>query len=116
MDTGSLGASAAGLEIRELPGESVARAARHFNENRHPQLNDCFALALAEDIDDCVLLTGDGALRRVAEENGVEVRGVLWIIDQLEAKWCPFAGSTRCLKRFVTMSSFSSRRLRSSVG
>jgi predicted nucleic acid-binding protein len=73
-----------GLEVRELPGPSVERAARYFNEHRRLKLNDCFALALSEDVDDSILLTGDGTLRRVAEEKGVEVRGVLWTIDELE--------------------------------
>ena len=48
------------------------------------KLNDCFALALAEDIEDSILLTGDGPLRDISRGNGVEVRGVLWITDELE--------------------------------
>ncbi len=73
-----------GLEIRELPGASVIRAQRYFNEYNPLKLNDCFALALAEEIEDSILLTGDGPLRDVAKSNGVEVRGVLWITDELE--------------------------------
>ncbi len=73
-----------GLEVRSLPGPSVARAQRHRNLNPRLKLNDCFALSLAEDIDDGLLLTGDGLLRRVAGECGVEARGVLWATDQLE--------------------------------
>jgi predicted nucleic acid-binding protein len=73
-----------GLEIRDLPGPSVQRAQRHFNQHRRLKLNDCFALALAEDTQDSILLTGDGSLRRIAEADGIEVRGVLWITDELE--------------------------------
>jgi hypothetical protein len=73
-----------GLEVRELPGASVQRATGYFNRHRRLNLNDCFALALSEDIQGSVLLTGDGLLRRVAVDNGVEARGVLWIIDELE--------------------------------
>ena len=73
-----------GLEIRELPGPSVARAQRYFNEHRPLKMNDCFALALAEDIADSILLTGDGPLREISRGSGVEVRGVLWITDELE--------------------------------
>lgn len=73
-----------GLQIGELPGPSVERAARHFNEHRRLQMKDCFALALAQDFDDSILLTGDSLLRRVAEDVGLEVRGVLWVIDQFE--------------------------------
>ena len=73
-----------GLEVRELPGASVTRAQRYFNEHNPLQLNDCFALALAEDIEDSILLTGDGPLRNISRGKGIEVRGVLWITDELE--------------------------------
>ena len=73
-----------GLEIRDLAGASVTRAQRYFNEHNPLKLNDCFALALAEDIEDSILLTGDGPLRDMSSGNGVEVRGVLWITDELE--------------------------------
>jgi hypothetical protein len=46
-----------GLEVRELPGESVVRAAEYFNQHKRLKLNDCFALSLAEDIDESILLT-----------------------------------------------------------
>lgn len=74
-----------GLEVRDLPGPSVTRAAQYYNRHKRLKLNDCFALALAEDIKDSILLTGDGPLRAVAEGNGVEVHGVLWLTDELEA-------------------------------
>lgn len=70
-----------GLEVRELPGPSVQRAARYFNKHRRLKLNDCFALTLAEDTKDSILLTGDGQLRRIAQASGIEVRGVHWITD-----------------------------------
>jgi predicted nucleic acid-binding protein len=73
-----------GLEIRELPGPSVQRAAHYFNQHRRLKLNDCFALTLAEDTKESILLTGDGQLRRIAQAKGIEVRGVLWITDELE--------------------------------
>jgi hypothetical protein len=73
-----------GLEVRDLPGTSVQRAQRYFNQHRRLKLNDCFALALAEDTDKSILLTGDGLLRRIAEDHGIEARGVLWITDELE--------------------------------
>ncbi len=73
-----------GLEVRDLPGELVQRATRYFNRHARLKLNDCFALTLAEEIDECVLMTGDEPLRRIADQNGIEVRGVLWIVDELE--------------------------------
>ena len=74
-----------GLEIIDLPGEIVLRAQRHFNQHASLKLNDCLALALAEEIKEAILMTGDGPLRRIADGNSIEVRGVLWIIDELEA-------------------------------
>ena len=73
-----------GLEVRELPGPLVSRAYQHRNEHNPLALNDCFALALAEDIDQSILMSGDKALRRVADEAGIEVRGILWIVDELD--------------------------------
>lgn len=73
-----------GLEAHDLPGPIVERAARYFNRHRKLKLNDCFALCLAEEHADSILLTGDGTLRQVAGDKGVEVRGVLWVVDQLE--------------------------------
>ena len=35
-------------------------------------------------MEDSILLTGDGPLRGVAETNGIEVHGVLWLMDELE--------------------------------
>jgi hypothetical protein len=73
-----------GLEVRSLPGPLVERAGKTLSRNSRLKLNDCFALTLAEEIGDCILLTGDGPLRRLAEGNGLEVRGVLWVTDELE--------------------------------
>lgn len=73
-----------GLEVRTLPGPLVERAGGYFNDHRRLKLNDCFALTIAEEIGDCILLTGDGPLRRIAEDKGIEVRGVLWVTDELE--------------------------------
>jgi predicted nucleic acid-binding protein len=77
---------AKGLEVCELPGTAVSRAALYFNQDRRLQLNDCFALALAEAIDDSILLTGDASLRAVAESKGIEVHGVLWVVDELASR------------------------------
>ena len=74
-----------GLELRELPGPAVTRAAAYFNRHNRLTLNDCFALTLAEEVDGSILLTGDAPLREVAEGKGIEVHGVLWVIDELES-------------------------------
>ncbi len=74
-----------GLEVRDLPGPLVQRASQYSNRHPRLQLNDCFALTMAEEIDDSILLTGDGSLRRIAEDKEIEARGVLWVTDELEA-------------------------------
>jgi len=43
---------------------------------------DCSALLLAKDLG-AMLLSGDGALRRVADHHQVEVHGSIWIFDEL---------------------------------
>ncbi len=90
-----------GLEVHSLPGPLVQRAGRYFNEHSRLKLNDCFALTLAEEIEECILLTGDGPLRRIAEGNGIEVHGVLWTTDELEAHGVvPLAAIHEALRLF----------------
>jgi hypothetical protein len=74
-----------GPDVRILPGPSVKRAQEYFNRHPRLKLNDCFALVLAEATADCILLTGDALVRRIAEDVGLEARGVLWATDELEA-------------------------------
>lgn len=50
--------------------------------SRAAKFNDCSVLYLAEKLN-TVLLTGDGALRKSASRRGIEVRGTLWVFDQL---------------------------------
>ncbi len=54
---------------------------------RYPPLsaNDCFCYVTAP-VHPGILLTGDALLRKVAAENGLRVHGVLWVVDELEAK------------------------------
>ena len=75
-----------GLEVRTLSGPLVKRAGRYLNQYARLKINDCFALVLSEEIDDCILLTGDSPLRGIAEANGIEVHGVLWTTDEMEAQ------------------------------
>ena len=74
------------LNVRELPGTDVKRAAAYLNRHRTLKINDCFLLAMAERLKESILLTGDQALRAVAERNDIEVHGVLWVIDVLQAQ------------------------------
>lgn len=75
---------AGGLHTIDLPGDLVARA--FALKARHPALSaeDCFSLALVQETPQALLLTGDAALRQVAQEHySVEVHGILWVADHL---------------------------------
>lgn len=74
----------AGLKVMKLSGENTRRADDHFHGPARLSFNDSSALALAESIEESILLTGDGPLRKAGPENGVEVRGVLWVTDELD--------------------------------
>ncbi len=70
------------LQAVELPAELVVETAILMQRYRRPSQNDLFGLALAK-AERLILVTGDAALRRAAETEGVESHGVLWLIDGL---------------------------------
>lgn len=72
-----------GLQVVDLPGDRVTRAVEVSREVPRLSIHDGFAFALAEQHEGCVLLSGDGALRAYAAMCEIEVRGVLWVIDEL---------------------------------
>ncbi len=74
-----------GLEVRTLPSESVERVQVLSQTYKKPSRNDLFALALAE-MEKCPLLTGDSALRSAAETEKVEIKGTIWLIEEMIRK------------------------------
>ena len=82
-----------GLKVVDLPGERVIRAQQVVQTVPHLSVHDGFAFALAESHPGCVLLSGDGELRKFASEHAVEVHGILWILDELHR--CALATSSR---------------------
>ena len=74
-----------GLQIVDLPGESVVRAQEIVGMFPRLSVHDCFAFALAESNPGCILLTGDGGLRELGMRYRMEVHGVLWIVDEIHA-------------------------------
>lgn len=68
---------------------------------RHPSDADLYALWWAVNYR-WGLLTGDWELRQAAKAQGLEVHGVLWILDQLVAteRLCPLAAA-RALKKML---------------
>lgn len=81
-----------GLKVVDLPGESVLRARQVARDMPHLSIHDGFAYALAESRPGCILLTGDGPLRTFARRQKIEVHGVLWVIDELQAHAISTAG------------------------
>lgn len=71
-----------GLKVETLDGDGVALALAYHRANRRLSLPDTFALALAK-TSGWMLLTGDARLRQVAEREGVDCHGALWLLDRL---------------------------------
>lgn len=71
-----------GLGLRELTPESLSQVPIMREKYTRPSTNDVFALLLARQ-ESCPLLSGDKDLREAAESEGVEVRGTLWIVEEL---------------------------------
>lgn len=81
-----------GVETFDLPPEAVAEALSIKGERGRLSANDCFCLVTTARHEDAVLLTGDQLLRQTATQMGMEVHGVLWMIDLLvQAGWKPLA-------------------------
>jgi predicted nucleic acid-binding protein len=71
-----------GLQLGELSPESMAEAEVLVKRYGQPSRYDCFALALAKQ-ENCPLLTGDKNLRWAAEQENIEVKGTLWIVEAM---------------------------------
>lgn len=71
-----------GLQIRSLSAKSVERVQLLSQTYAKPGRIDLFALALAE-LERCPLLTGDAALRQAAEAEKIEVKGTIWLIEEM---------------------------------
>ncbi len=72
-----------GLKVVDLPGERVLRAQKITSSLPHLSIHDGFAFSLAESCPGCVLLTGDAGLRTIAIKHGIQVHGVLWVVDEI---------------------------------
>ena len=74
-----------GLQIKKLSSESIEYAVTLRARYKGPSDNDFFAFVLAKQ-EDCPLITGDAQLRKVALDEKVELRGTLWIVEQMIEK------------------------------
>lgn len=71
-----------GLRIERLSSAGVAQVERLSLVYPGPGTNDLFALVLAKERL-WPLLSGDGLLRSVAEAEGVEIHGTLWLVERM---------------------------------
>jgi len=72
-----------GLHVAVTDAEGVAQAQAYRQRQSKLTLPDALALALAKS-NGWTLLSGDGALRALAGQEGVECHGFLWLMDLLE--------------------------------
>jgi predicted nucleic acid-binding protein len=67
---------------------------------------DLAAYVLAKELD-AILLSGDKALRVMAENNNIEVHGVLWVLDQLvDAKILPGRQAATALEKMLVHNAY----------
>lgn len=71
-----------GLQTMPLSARGVARVQELSRLYVKPGRNDLFTIALAEE-KQCSLLTGDAALRQAAESEQIDVKGTLWLIEEM---------------------------------
>ncbi|PSQ95228.1 MAG: hypothetical protein BRD55_11985 [Bacteroidetes bacterium SW_9_63_38] len=71
-----------GLDVRTLSGDELNRIPPLNRRHPRPSPTDPAILVVAN-ADDEIAVTGDGPLRSAANEEGLTVHGVLWLLDQL---------------------------------
>lgn len=71
-----------GLQAVELSEEEFYLAEEYIGKYQKPSLYDCVALAIAK-VRNITLMTGDGPLRKAAEQEDVPVIGTIGILDRL---------------------------------
>ena len=73
-----------GLKVLTLAAEAVNDMTDLQAKHRKTGVSiyDCMALALARQ-EQCPLLTGDGALRQVSLAEGLDVKGTVWLVEQM---------------------------------
>lgn len=73
-----------GVKQVDFTSDQLFEATQMNAANTQLSLSDCAAFILARE-EKINLLTGDQRLRRRAEKAGIEVHGVLWVLDQIES-------------------------------
>lgn len=92
-----------GLIPTELSDGELLSVADYTERNRRLTVEDCAALAIAKHRN-IILITGDRALRMMAEKEGVRVIGSIGVLDLLYEKRCiPTSAYRNCLEKFEDM-------------
>ena len=71
-----------GLDVRTLSGDELNRISTLSGRYPNPSPRDLSVLVVA-DVDDGIVVSGDGPLRDAARNEGMTVHGVLWVLDRL---------------------------------
>lgn len=71
-----------GLESQPLSGPQLLEVMTLRDVHLRLSTQDLQAFILARDLN-ATLLTGDGGLRELAENNNVAVHGTLWVLDEM---------------------------------
>jgi predicted nucleic acid-binding protein len=71
-----------GIIIIELSKSQIRMLDEIHSSNKNLSINDISVFILAKE-QGITLLTGDEALRTYAESSGLQVHGILWILDEL---------------------------------
>ena len=71
-----------GLILVELVEDSMIYFESLLQKAEGPSTNDCFAMVTAWQ-EKCPLLTGDRALKELAESEKVEVKGTVWVVFEM---------------------------------
>ena len=88
-----------GLQETELTEDEFYLTEEYVNKYNRPSLYDCIALAIAK-VRGIVLLTGDGALRKAAMKEGVQVIGTIGVLDRLyQNNYIPSELYKECLEK-----------------
>lgn len=90
-----------GLQTVELSEKEFYLAEEYNAKYSRPSLFDCVALAIAK-VRGITLLTGDGPLRKAAEQENVTVIGTIGVLDRLyEGKYIEQEEYAECLKELL---------------
>lgn len=90
-----------GLQETELTEEEFYLVEEYVGRFKRLSLYDCVALAIAKGRE-ITLLTGDGALRKAAQKEGVMVIGTIGILDQLyENRYIEHGEYEYCIKALL---------------